>query len=349
MYDFRPPRPKGHTSPTLPLWDGSPPQAAPESDGGRQLNLTAGFSTENENRSAVSSDNAAAELWIGTVHKPYESLRRRIHASFIRTYQPLTTLSAHRTCMQRSVILVSRDGATKAKRVPIGCGHRLCPLCSRRRAARIAGRLAEQLPSHPTRLITLTLRSSDAYLGLQIDELWRAFDALRRTKQWKSRVFGYVGVVEVTWSPERRQWHPHIHVVCEGKYFDQRELSELWMAASRGSSIVHVSLIRRKEAAAQYVAKYVSKPWSNQASLDDRVLDELVESMAKRKLIMAGGRWRKWKLLSEPADSEYELLCYEDELDALVEQGDEMAIAVRNAMAFEPERDEWEIACTDTS
>lgn len=140
------------------------------------------------------------------------------------------------------------------------CRSRLCPRCGKWRAREVSARLdrlAAKLDS--PRLMTLTLKSSDRPLRDQVRHLTESLRTLRRTRAWRDRVRGGVWVMEVTWSQTRQQWHPHLHLLTEGSYYPQRELSRDWAAASGGSTICDVRACHSRRQAVIYLTQYLSK------------------------------------------------------------------------------------------
>jgi hypothetical protein len=110
------------------------------------------------------------------------------------------------------------------------------------------------------RFITLTLRTRQASLGEMLDDLYAGLRAFRRTKAWKQHVRGGVACVEVTRNPRTGGWHPHLHILADGEYWDQRQLSAAWAEITGDSPVVDIRAVRSRRKAAQYVAKYAAKP-----------------------------------------------------------------------------------------
>jgi len=140
------------------------------------------------------------------------------------------------------------------------CNSRSCPTCVKSRASDMERRVREAVKQiDDARLITLTLKSEDRPLADQIKHLRESFVRLRRSKDWKASVIGGISVVETTWNPKTRTWHPHLHVIADGTFFAQPILKKAWAKASGGSDIVDIRRVASRDALAKYVAKYVSK------------------------------------------------------------------------------------------
>jgi len=140
------------------------------------------------------------------------------------------------------------------------CKARICPTCAKIRANKAARRIREALKeADDPRFLTLTLKGSDDPLADQIRHLRESFARLRRAKEWKQHVRGGVYTVEVKWGKSRGQWHPHLHCIIDGTYWQQQAISKAWETASRGSSIVDIRRVHGAEALSRYITKYIAK------------------------------------------------------------------------------------------
>jgi len=157
--------------------------------------------------------------------------------------------------------------------IPIldGCGDRhFCGYCRKEYLKRVHGRFGPVIDkmSAPLRFMTLTVVS-----GFDLEErMDHLMHSLKRLKQWiiwkgrKARparkaepasegkpaikaqrelkaipasVRGGLRVFEITYNPENG-WHPHLHILYEGEYVDQAELSAAWKKITKDSNIVDV-------------------------------------------------------------------------------------------------------------
>jgi len=156
--------------------------------------------------------------------------------------------------------------------VPIRCRDRLCPLCAHRRAAEAAERFGRAVRAMgAARHIVLTVASIEAPLKDQLDELRRAMRRLRSQHRWSRLVDGGVYSIEITRNRQTGRWHPHVHVIADGDYYHQRDLTADWQMALRSGTlwsavaksqppIVHISAVHNRNQLARYIAKYISKP-----------------------------------------------------------------------------------------
>jgi hypothetical protein len=143
------------------------------------------------------------------------------------------------------------------------CGQRFCPACQRRRAAKIANRIALMVGSagkSNVRFITLTLKHGNAPLEDQVRSLRKSFKQLRAKPLWKRHVVGGFAVIEITRNNETHHWHPHLHVLAIGTYIPQAGLSTAWWSVTHTSKIVDIRQVRRTADAVRYITKYLCKP-----------------------------------------------------------------------------------------
>lgn len=172
------------------------------------------------------------------------------------------------------------------------CKLRICPRCQHIAANRIRRRLKSALDSRSTKhwkLITLTQRSTSAPLRTQIANLKNAFRRLRQRQAWKKRVQGGYAVLEITLNAKTHLWHPHLHIVAEATYFEQKLLSDEWCRASRGSKIVDIRIIQSEEKAIDYVSTYLTKVPENLHFSDPQKPLELYQAMKGQRYLIAFG------------------------------------------------------------
>jgi len=166
------------------------------------------------------------------------------------------------------------------------CGHRCCPYCSQARSRRVESQIRAYLAGvESPRHIVLTRRHDDLPLSAQIKAMRAAFGRLRRSAWGKRHLLGGIYVVEVKLAADGR-WHPHLHVVYDGLYIDQRELSRAWSQVVGGSPVVWIN--RARGGQARYLAKYVGKP-AELASLSVDRLAEYVEATHGMRMVQPWG------------------------------------------------------------
>lgn len=213
-------------------------------------------------------------------------------------------LESINNCCDHAVVLIS-PSTGRRKLGAFYCRSRICPRCARLRREAYATKLIQQIgliKPHQWRLITLTLRSSDEPLADQLSTLGASFRRLRQQGIWRRGVIRAKATFEVTWNEEKHQWHPHLHIIAEGRYIDQAELSDAWGKASNGSTIVDIRPVRNAAGGVRYVCKYMGKaPNLTEASDPIERMTEYYMATHNRKLILHVG---KWPDIEEPADAD---------------------------------------------
>lgn len=202
-----------------------------------------------------------------------------------------------------SLWLKRNTEGTDVKLVCNKCHNRMCIPCGNDRAALITENLAQILDAKHTRFMTFTLRHSQTPLRDQLHRLRHSFNMLRRHKSWKESVRGGAAFLEVKISEKDGMWHPHLHLMVEGQFWDQREISREWHCVTGDSSIVHIKAMDDVAAMARYVTKYVTKPASKEIFCDAEKLDEFICAMKGQRLCFTFGSWRGLKLEEVPDDN----------------------------------------------
>lgn len=136
---------------------------------------------------------------------------------------------------------------------PAWCKSWSCERCSRRKAKKLAARIAK---CDGTRLLTLTMRlSPELDRRDRLDSLNCHFrNLMKRLRRHYPRArIRYVKVVEWT-----KNGQPHLHIVLDSPYIPQSYISYLWKDLT-GSPIVDIRRIRRKNGSGRYLAKYLTK------------------------------------------------------------------------------------------
>ncbi len=223
-------------------------------------------------------------------HSGWWDIRRRIFNSLKRTGQTSSRISSFAECGAGSWV---EHNLQDPSRLRIKCNHchdRLCTPCANQRCYRLAEALRAVMADRPHTFITLTLCGKKEPLVELIDRLYRHFRSLRAHPIWE-KVTGGAAFLEIKWSDKARRWHPHLHIICEARYIDQGELSDVWRGITRDSFIVDIRKVRDSEVSARYVTKYASKPLNKSFANDDALLDEALIAMKGRRLCLCFGTW----------------------------------------------------------
>jgi plasmid rolling circle replication initiator protein Rep len=213
----------------------------------------------------------------------------------------------------------------KLKRVNF-CEKRLCPMCAWRRSLLLAYQVRkvahvalERRPGLRFILLTPTIPNVPAEkLGEGVTTLLDGWHRLMKRREVKGVLEGYFRAVEVTYSKDRGDYHPHIHalLIVPPKYFDGRNyLSrerwlDLWRESTRMPDITQLDVRTVKPktngsdplaGAAAEVAKYAVKPGRGDESAFIRptmtataeAVSALHKGLKGRRLVQYGGLLRE--------------------------------------------------------
>lgn len=215
------------------------------------------------------------------------------------TYTTLQSLSTSEAVLSRFKQCGSGAWVQRHKQCPHlirltsdKCRHRLCPACARERGAIVRKNLTHLTSQCPRRLalVTFTLAHVHRPLKERLDHLFESFKQLRRLHLWKLNVRAGVSIVEIKRGQDG-DWHPHLHILIDAAWMDQRSLSAAWKACSLDSFIVDIRRISSKNGV-NYVTKYVSKPVDTSCKITADVYREFITATKGRRLIAGLGAWR---------------------------------------------------------
>lgn len=182
------------------------------------------------------------------------------------------------------------------------CSLRWCPLCQRNRRYIIGRSCIPFLKNHPKpKFLTLTLRHSENSLSDQINKLYDSFKLLRKSKIWKSHIIGGIWFFQVKLSKKDNLWHPHLHILCAGRYLPQKNLSEKWLRITGDSNIVDIRAVKNMKKTADYVARYATAPCDIR-DLDDNSLIELYDSVFGRRICGTFGVGKEIQLVPKKCE-----------------------------------------------
>lgn len=268
-------------------------------------------------------------------HSGWARLRRRVHDAMDATGQSIARRDAFRTCGANCYVLQAKNDPTNLKLAASCCHDRFCLPCANSRSRTIAANVAPYLKGAPIRFITLTLRHNDSPLSVEIERLYRCFKELRKHPLWKNTQRGGAAFLEIKRSRDRKSWHPHFHVVSQGKFIDLARLQLLWKSITKDSWIVDVRLVRNAENVTQYVTKYASKPFDGTLFESPDTLAEAMIALQGRRMIVTFGNWKGLQMTEKPNNDAWDFL---DTLEGLLHRaaaGDVAAEKIVNAVCGE--------------
>jgi hypothetical protein len=170
-------------------------------------------------------------------------------------------------------------------------------------------------------------------LSAQIDRLYTCYNALRRRPSWSTAVKGAAAFLEFKLAANGSDWHPHLHVLAEGTWLSQKDLSRTWYEITGDSSIVDIRSCHNTDQLAAYVVKYASKAADHSLWTNPDKLAESIAATRGRKLCSTSGTWRGVKLKpTKDHTHRWTKLYFLDELQQLCDQGNPQAFRIMNAI-----------------
>jgi plasmid rolling circle replication initiator protein Rep len=194
------------------------------------------------------------------------------------------------------------------------CRYRLCPMCGWRRSQKMFWQTSQVMDVAENQgyrflFVTLTIRNCEgSALGKDISRLFRAWSNLLRQKRYKSSIFGWMRILEITHNVDRKSksfdtYHPHIHAIWAVKpsyfkkrYIPQASLIQDWKKAAHLSYDPNVDIRavpkNSKKGAIKEVSKYATKS-GDYLTDDDELTDSgvrvLDRALVGRRLVSWGG------------------------------------------------------------
>lgn len=302
------PEPPEVTHPTTPLGtSGAPSSLDPEEKSeqpGSSPSLPLQYSAPYE-RFSIEDPTPLEDLWH---HSGWAHRRHLVHAALIRANLPWRRIGRFERCGSGAWIYYSRSRHEYQVRANY-CHDRHCARCSRARATRIAAALAHLCINKRVRFITLTIRSSNLPLADQLRRLRLCFRELRRRHAWRARVTAGCVFTELTYNAATATWHPHLHVLCTGKYFPQPLLVQEWRAVTGDSYIVDVRETRNSLDVVNYVVKYTTKSITHHVWSDPNLATEYIKALRGCHMAQPFGAWHASDLDDHPDDVLTDWIC----------------------------------------
>lgn len=194
-------------------------------------------------------------------------------------------------CCQRPQIFETPEGAFKLRLQC--CRDRVCPRCQRARGIELALRVSSLIMQmNSPRFITLTLKHRPESLRKNHDRLMRSFKQLKKERVFSRNVVSGIQVIEVTRNASTNQWHTHLHLIVDGNFLPQNQLSEAWKKVTGDSCVVDVRAVFDRGKVAKYVAEYVAKPQELHTWPADAIC-EFAAHMHGRRMIATFGNLSK--------------------------------------------------------
>lgn len=242
----------------------------------------------------IDQQRTAAE--VNFRHSGWQDHRRRIALAIANAGLSDNRWHRFATCGTTAWIVRHPDHLDKYTVRSSHCRDRFCVPCAREKSHRVAQNVAKHTLKRTIRFITLTLRHSQASLTVQLAHLINSFRRLRTTSLWRATTQGGVAFLELKLGRNGREWHPHLHILCEGAYIRQSALAHEWHRITQDSYIVDIRRPKSQREVIYYVTKYAGKPMGQTLTYNAAKLATAIKELAARRLMTTFGTWRGFRL-----------------------------------------------------
>ena len=110
-----------------------------------------------------------------------------------------------------------------------------------------------------------------------------SFRKIKRTKVWRNGAKRGVWFFQIKRSPKTNEWHPHLHCVISGPWFDYKELRKNWLKITGDSSVIGIHPVKDPAGCANEVARYAASP-ANLVSADRQDYYDIWKSLHNRRI-----------------------------------------------------------------
>lgn len=193
------------------------------------------------------------------------------------------------------------------------CMNRFCPIClatrSRKQGFALGVILETLRENYDYKFLFLTLTVPNVPGHELIKELQKQYESLKRfiqRKQFKNISKGYVRKTEITYNPNRNDFHPHIHMLIavdenyftRENYVKQETWLEIWKKCKKDNSITQVHIKKADEESFRELAKYEAKDLEY-LNYGEEVFDVFFKALKGRKTLTFNGCFQEHKKLFE--------------------------------------------------
>ena len=268
-------------------------------------------------------DPHTRELHLTFRHSFWKLRRVAVYAALERSNASVAVRERFAACGSSAWVLRDPSDHDRVRLATNRCRHRWCEACQRDRRRVVVANLKLVAADRELRLLTLTLAARAEPLTDQLARIYESFRLLRRRREIADRLAGGVYFLEVTFNERTERWHPHLHVLFEGRFLPHDLVKNAWLDITGDSYIVDVRRLNGPDGAASYVAKYATKAVGASVWTNPRRLDEAIAAIAAHRTFQTFGSWRDMALSKPPTDdTEWEPLCPLADLIDAARRGD---------------------------
>jgi len=175
------------------------------------------------------------------------------------------------------------------------CNQRFCLVCNRIRTAKLVNGYREAIDQMQNPyFITLTVRNVKGnQLKAEIKAMQKTFRRILDVMRYRNRPLVGIRKVEVTYNPERKDYHPHFHCIVDGCYESFTLISE-WLKRYGDRSRIDGQDIRyANKDTAMELFKYFTKIVGKGQAYQPEAMDIAFRAMKGKRVFQPFGGIKK--------------------------------------------------------
>lgn len=187
------------------------------------------------------------------------------------------------------------------------CNTRICHVCNRIRTAKLIRGYVNQLKGRNLFFVTLTLPNvKESELSFAIKNMTKCTTLiLRKLRERKNIEVNGIRKIEVTYSPTRNDYHPHIHLLVDK---GEKEIVQEWIKRNPTASIFAQDIRSADKDSLNELFKYATKisvkaTVKGEVDIHIQALDIIMKSLFGKRSIQPFGDIKK---VSEEVTDELE-------------------------------------------
>ncbi|MFA7101399.1 MAG: hypothetical protein WC196_06725 [Bacilli bacterium] len=187
-----------------------------------------------------------------------------------------------------------REGVSRYLAFPMACGSWRCPNCRRMKAEKYRVRMGAIRDGRKLYFMTLTY-----FHSMSPDEAWSTYNAAwNRLRTNAVKQFGEMNYIRVL-ECHKKSPYPHLHIITD-RYLPPTKLGPAAVAAGFGYQIDSQEITT--DQAFDYVRKYLTKEWTNEAGWLLRCKYRCRLITFSRGLLSPARRSGGWEMLLRGSD-----------------------------------------------
>lgn len=173
--------------------------------------------------------------------------------------------SAERVGVCGQYIVLECPGCGTRHPLRYSCGHKVCGRCA---GVQRWKKVEELWPMVKTfkdpKFLTLTFKNREHLTAEWRRETFAIFRKFLKNRYVAEHLSGGVWCWEVTYNKKTKTWHPHFHIIFDGKYVPKADLKAIWFELTGDSYIIKIQDIQGhgdegKLGALRETVKYITK------------------------------------------------------------------------------------------